>query len=317
MKISEILNGNTGHCRSGAALVSVLFLFLILSVFLISMHKTFENQLYGERNNYNFYKIQYALEGVKEKILYDAGAGKNIIKDKPASVQIGGSEINYILDCENRKTNINRVKKEELIETAKKIIEDEGEAQVIADSILDWIDGDDLERLNGAEKNYYKTNGYDYEPANAGIRNIFELSKIRGLREKKDYIFQPDAPCFEKYYTSEIQVDSTGNSNDTKIDISSASDTVLKSELNLDEKQMAEITKLREKNNLTVKTFSQAIGSEKWISVKSKIEIFENVYSLKIWNIIKKYEPQLLYYIIFSEKEEITVKKKILINLLN
>jgi general secretion pathway protein K len=51
----------------------------------------------------------------------------------------------------------------------------------LADSFLDWIDPDDLKRINGAESFYYQTEGKPYVPRNSPIQYKAELAFIRGM----------------------------------------------------------------------------------------------------------------------------------------
>ncbi len=56
---------------------------------------------------------------------------------------------------------------------------------VIKDSIMDWIDKDNLIHLNGAEAQYYKGKGYKYLPRNSfGIQSVYELKLVRGINSK-------------------------------------------------------------------------------------------------------------------------------------
>lgn len=57
------------------------------------------------------------------------------------------------------------------------------EASVIVDSILDWKDGDDLRRLNGAESDYYMSLPTPYKAKNAKIDTLEELLLIKGMRQ--------------------------------------------------------------------------------------------------------------------------------------
>jgi type II secretory pathway component PulK len=60
------------------------------------------------------------------------------------------------------------------------------DANVAADSLLDWIDEDDLKHLNGAEKYFYRSeNSLGFEPRNNRfIQSVEELELIRGFRGK-------------------------------------------------------------------------------------------------------------------------------------
>lgn len=56
---------------------------------------------------------------------------------------------------------------------------------IIRDSILDWIDRDDLSHINGAESQYYKEKGYKYTPRNfPALQSVYELRLVRGMDNK-------------------------------------------------------------------------------------------------------------------------------------
>jgi general secretion pathway protein K len=53
--------------------------------------------------------------------------------------------------------------------------------RIFIDSLLDWIDPDDLVHLNGAEADYYRPFGY--RPRNAPLLTVDEILMIRGMDE--------------------------------------------------------------------------------------------------------------------------------------
>ncbi len=56
---------------------------------------------------------------------------------------------------------------------------------IIRDSILDWLDKDNLIRLNGAESQYYRSKGYGYTTRNSfALQSIYELKLVRGMGNK-------------------------------------------------------------------------------------------------------------------------------------
>ncbi len=55
------------------------------------------------------------------------------------------------------------------------------EMQTLIDSLLDWVDPDPLQRLNGAETRYYNTPGF---PFNRPFRTVDEMALVRGM----DYV---------------------------------------------------------------------------------------------------------------------------------
>jgi general secretion pathway protein K len=56
-------------------------------------------------------------------------------------------------------------------------------ADTIVDSILDWKDGDDLHRLNGAESDYYMSLPNPYHAKNADFETPEELLMVKGMTE--------------------------------------------------------------------------------------------------------------------------------------
>lgn len=89
-----------------------------------------------------------------------------------------------IVDLE-RKWNINTgddLMRERVLEQALRLIGvDAGDFTAIANSILDWTDGDDLERIGGAESSYYETLDPPYFAKNMPIDDLSELLLVRGV----------------------------------------------------------------------------------------------------------------------------------------
>jgi type II secretory pathway component PulK len=54
-------------------------------------------------------------------------------------------------------------------------------AQEIADALTDWVDADDDEQLNGAEKKYYEGEGRINQPFNRPFYDLSEVSLVRGM----------------------------------------------------------------------------------------------------------------------------------------
>jgi type II secretory pathway component PulK len=51
----------------------------------------------------------------------------------------------------------------------------------IVDSIMDWHDGNDLHRLNGAEADYYQSKSPPYYAKNGDFSSVEELLLVRGM----------------------------------------------------------------------------------------------------------------------------------------
>lgn len=102
----------------------------------------------------------------------------------PYSVEIGDANCDVFISDEGGKINVNKITEEtrdNFIKflTAYKL--EEHTAEIITDSILDWLDEDDLHHVNGAEKDYYLTLPEPYEPKNGLFEAIEELTLIKGI----------------------------------------------------------------------------------------------------------------------------------------
>lgn len=102
----------------------------------------------------------------------------------PYSVEIGDADCDVFISDEGGKINVNKVTDEtrdNFIKflTAYKL--EEHTAEIITDSILDWLDEDDLHHVNGAEKGYYATFPEPYEPKNGPFESLEELTLVKGI----------------------------------------------------------------------------------------------------------------------------------------
>lgn len=65
------------------------------------------------------------------------------------------------------------------------------EAHAVADSLADWVDADDLSRLNGAERRWYVDHGSGVIPRDAAFQSVDEMALVRGMdvvgRKKNDW----------------------------------------------------------------------------------------------------------------------------------
>jgi len=61
---------------------------------------------------------------------------------------------------------------------------DLSDAEILTDSLIDWMDQDDLKRLNGAEKDDYELDSKEYKPPNEMLKDFDELRLIQGFDEQ-------------------------------------------------------------------------------------------------------------------------------------
>jgi general secretion pathway protein K len=164
-------------------------------------------------------KLQAKLEAgsVMEKVKYIGSTGRfsswqleNLsgCRDFPLQLNLRGTPINTgnselrLIDSAGRlglwPPHPDLLKKLLLANSMK-----DSEADIVTDSLLDWIDADDLKRLNGAEKYYYRTEqSLAYQPRNDSfIQTLGELELIRGFRGKvfdlvKDEVIETASSAF-------------------------------------------------------------------------------------------------------------------------
>ena len=99
-------------------------------------------------------------------------------------IPLGRGTVSYAITDENGKVNLNSATREILIKVLSASGMEIGEAQdIVADSILDWIDKDDDHRLNGAESDFYQNQYPSYAAKNDLFDSLDELLKVRGVTE--------------------------------------------------------------------------------------------------------------------------------------
>ena len=67
------------------------------------------------------------------------------------------------------------------------VLEDEDAAVGLIDSLVDWLDEDDEEYENGAERGYYSSQDPSYIPANGPVMFLEELLLVKGWNKKLLY----------------------------------------------------------------------------------------------------------------------------------
>lgn len=99
-------------------------------------------------------------------------------------------DLGYQVDIksENTKFNLNTLLQSEagLALLDRILLAQELEIQmraVLIDSLVDWIDQNELSQLNGAERNWYEEQELDYVPSNQLFTSLDEVLLVRGMSE--------------------------------------------------------------------------------------------------------------------------------------
>lgn len=108
---------------------------------------------------------------------------KEILKIPPRiNIPLGAGTVSYHIADEGSKININSASEEifsKILEESG--VQDEELRATIAASILDWIDPNDLHRLNGAEEEYYQGLEEPYACKNKPFDTLEELLLVKGM----------------------------------------------------------------------------------------------------------------------------------------
>ncbi len=141
-----------------------------------------------------------------------------------------------ILD-ESGKVDLNKASEQLLIGLISSAGIDFDQTNQIVDAILDWRDKDDLTRLNGAEDDDYKSNGYAYGAKDGTFNSIEEVMLIQGM----------DQSLYKK-----LQDLITVHSMQSRVRINSAPLGVLKALPGLSDEIIAEIITSRQNGETAI-----------------------------------------------------------------
>ncbi|MEN6433407.1 MAG: hypothetical protein ABFD06_11160 [Smithella sp.] len=119
---------------------------------------------------------------------------------------------------------------------------DPARAAIFMDSFLDWIDRDDLARVNGAEAPYYRSQGFPYTQRNYDLQYMEELVLLRGV----------DADLYKRISPFLTIMPNTGFNPNT------AGDAVLKATLSIDDSRVEKIKSYVAKK--TIKTMPELVA---------------------------------------------------------
>lgn len=184
--------------RKGFALIAVMwvvaFLSMILTVTLLLVKVEAESSISDE---HTFRAWQLAHTGLSYASHPDVKRGDEALIYEPENVDEG-----YVVSSrsEASKINLNHV-----VKTGDKVLlrnlfnhwlNDDDKANQLTDAIIDWVDGDDLQSLNGAEKEWYRNRGFENRPFNRSFQSLDEIRLVKGFNEIEDR-----APKWREWFT--------------------------------------------------------------------------------------------------------------------
>ncbi|MEK6546356.1 MAG: helix-hairpin-helix domain-containing protein [Nitrospinota bacterium] len=259
--------------KKGVALILILWVVTLMSVIVNTFAWMVRTEAQAVGNFQEETKAYYLARGGFQrtimKLLKNQGLpaeetpGEGLKLDGRVNMvhfQDGYAEVRVV--DEGGKIDINVASRDDLIRvfTALKI---EGENKdVIADSILDWIDENDLHRLNGAENDYYRSLPEPYMAKDGPFSMVDELLWVRGITQEIFYNFTANrSPDYERsegegeanlseeeLFATSLESIFTVFTGSNKVNINTASMTLLTAIPGIGEAQAEKIIAIREEN---------------------------------------------------------------------
>jgi general secretion pathway protein K len=187
-----------GGKERGIALIMVLWVLTVLMVIVLSFSYSGKAEVQAALAFKQGIEKKFLAEGGIERgfmeILYaKMNQGAQVVLEgmetwkldgTPYTVKTGNGHYTVSITDESGKININTLDDTSGIILKNLIMNsgvEEAEASIIVDSVLDWKDGDDLSRLNGAENDYYSSLPNPYKAKDADFETLEELLLVRGI----------------------------------------------------------------------------------------------------------------------------------------
>lgn len=185
---------NNPVSKQGSVLIAVLAIITLIT-FMVTrfMNEALKDLEYralfnepAEVRAYAYSMLEVALATIQEVALIDGGklyAGEQGWKDPIDYAEIvvpNGWEVQIEVRDEGGKIPINTMDESLLNRLLEEQLDfDFGTARELSSTLLDWIDGDDRRRLNGAESDDYLNNTPSYRAANRPLQSLEELRLLK------------------------------------------------------------------------------------------------------------------------------------------
>lgn len=184
--------------QRGVALVLVLWIFIFLFVVAFNFSSSVREEgmaahRYGEEAKGYYLALAGFEEGLYRLLERAAPQGRaarpgaslvqsqEIVDGSWREKDLGEGLYRVRLVDEGGKINLNRSDEGTLRRIFTNLGIEEPQLTILADSILDWRDEDDLHRVNGAESDYYLSLSPSYTAKNGPFGTVEELLWVRGV----------------------------------------------------------------------------------------------------------------------------------------
>lgn len=168
--------------RRGIALLIVLWALLLLGTLGMSFAFAMRTEATAARNALDGARAYYqARTGINRVIALVSYAGLDNVLHAPVTGGEDDASYEARVAGEGGKIDINLVAEGALKEILRKGELSPEESESIGDSILDWRDGDDVPRANGAEAPYYADLPVPVKPRDGRLAAVDELLSVKGV----------------------------------------------------------------------------------------------------------------------------------------
>lgn len=241
----------------GVALVVVLWVIMVLSLliggFAFTMHVETQIASYNRKQLKAEMLARSGVEVARMLLMRDAQSATTSTFDATtdpwatnaefyAEHPLGEGTVSVKVTDEESKLPLNRLSPEQWQRLMEMLAVDPSEGDVVVDSILDWMDENDMHRLNGAETDYYSTLSPPYKAKNGRFDRVEELLLLRGMTDQIFY----GSPATEEMLAMPGLRDVLSTHTSTKVNINTATPIVLQVVMDLDDVQIQTVTQRRD-----------------------------------------------------------------------
>ena len=180
----------------GSAIIISLIMSIIATLIALFLVLTTKSIVLSSNLLLDKLKAKFGAESLLEEVEFYASTGEfkkiyienSMVKILPKSIFLDGRKqkigkhATIIIRDAGSMLNIWAINPKIISNLVYIISKNQRKALTIGDSLMDWIDSDNLARLNGAESEYYTSRGYKYTPRNSpNLQSVYELSLIRDM----------------------------------------------------------------------------------------------------------------------------------------
>lgn len=189
--------------NAGVALVIVIWVLSFLTLMAASFALTIRRETAVTTNARDSAIVEALAESgvnVAQKMLLKNKADEKWWPDGAIyQFKLDNAQIRVKILAESGKISLNGADEALLMKVLAHTDLDAEKQAAIVGAILDWRDGDNLVRINGAEKEQYLQAGLSYGPANRPFETLEELQRVLGMNMQ---LYQQLKPLLTVYHAS-------------------------------------------------------------------------------------------------------------------